>query len=332
MGCSGSKGACGALEPRRRSVASAVPFDDTFASCGDEAMMKAGNAAVGVVGKLLGRSRSLGGWKPPPPPPKQRRLVAARVEPPTTTKAEKINLWEELMKRLHDEEGEDGGDDDDDQVFSVERKAPGTPVFDPEILGTFRRAIEFESPLPTDVGAEKREIQTGIVSVLQEQEEEASAPPPDSAGRVVVYLTSLRGIRKTYDDCRSTSALLRGYGVLVDERDVWMHAGFIDELRAALGGGRAPRLPQLFADGRHLGGAEEISRLHEDGDLEAALGACDGAQDDACDACVGVRFLICGACSGSCNVLVEDDGNGHGAFRRRFSECNENGLVRCPVC
>ncbi|CAL5012050.1 unnamed protein product [Urochloa decumbens] len=306
MGCSGSKGACGcgALEPRRRSVASAVvvPFDDTFGSWGDEAMMKAGNAAVGAVGKLLRRPRSLGGWKPPPPPTKQRRLVAARVVEPTTTKAEEINTWQEIMKKLHDEEGEDGDDDDDDQVLSVERKAPGSPVFDPvEILGAYRR--EPEPPVIPDVGgAETREIQTGI----------------------------------TYDDCRSTSALLRGYGVRVDERDVWMHAGFIDELRAALVGGVAagrPRLPQVFADGRHLGGAEEVRRLHEDGDLEAALGACcDGAQDDACDACVGVRFLICGACSGSRNVLVEDDDNGHGAFRRRCSECNENGLVRCPVC
>jgi len=165
-----------------------------------------------------------------------------------------------------------------------------------------------------------------------------------------VYLTSLRGIRQTYEDCWSTSAILRSYGVRVDERDLSMHAGFKDELRAALGdgdgGGRPPPLllPQVFADGRHLGGAEEVRRLHEAGELASALAACDaappcattkggGAQDACCTGCGGVRFVPCGGCSGSCKVFVEDeDGSGGGGEFRRCPECNENGLVKCPVC
>jgi glutaredoxin domain-containing cysteine-rich protein 1 len=69
--------------------------------------------------------------------------------------------------------------------------------------------------------------------------------------------------------------------VRVDERGLSMHMGFKGKLRAALGddgGGRLPPLlPQVFADGRHLGGAEEVRRLHEAGELASALDACDAA-------------------------------------------------------
>lgn len=51
---------------------------------------------------------------------------------------------------------------------------------------------------------------------------------------------------------------------------------------------------------------------------------------EPCGGCGGVRFVPCDACSGSCKVFVADDEDG-GAFRR-CPECNENGLVRCPVC
>ncbi|CAN6198239.1 unnamed protein product [Urochloa humidicola] len=389
-----------------------LSFDDAFGGGDDEVegMMKACNDVDGAgSGKMLGPSRSFGGWCPATPPrpvaapltvPKQRqkRAAPAKVAPRTPTKTpargvpEEINVWE-LMKGLDDEDGEDKDEEaeeengDGDQVLCVERKAqsaPGSPVFDPEILDAFRKALDEltpDSPLPDFVkrggagaggnDAEKREIQMfpGIVrarvSVLQEKinvktkkpSNKASPPalaaapptpppPPESAGCVVVYLTSLRWIRQTYEDCWSTTAVLRGYGVRVDERDLSMHAGFKDELRSVLGGGGdgdggrppPPRLPQVFADGRYLGGAEEVRRLHEAGELAAALEACDeapcagkggatGAQD-AC--CGGVRFVPCDACSGSCKVFVEDE-DGAGAFRR-CPECNENGLVRCPVC
>ncbi|XP_066372831.1 uncharacterized protein At3g28850-like [Miscanthus floridulus] len=309
--------------------------------------------------------------------------VRVVVAPPRTpNKApvrdpEEINVWE-LMKGLDDDDEDEETDDDGCVVHAgVERKkarsAPGSP---PELLDAFRKALNDltttpdSPPLPADFvkrddggsnDVEKRaEIQTfpGIVrarvDVFQEKinaktklaKKTSPPPPPDSAGRVVVYLTSLRGIRQTYEDCWSTSAILRSYGVRVDERDLSMHAGFKDELRAALGdgdGGR--RLPQVFADGRHLGGAEEVRRLHEAGELASALGACDaappcatkggaGAQDACCAGCGGVRFVPCGGCSGSCKVFVEDEdgGSGGGGAFRRCPECNENGLVKCAVC
>ncbi|XP_066378645.1 uncharacterized protein At3g28850-like [Miscanthus floridulus] len=309
------------------------------------------------------------------------RVVAAPPRTPNKTPVrdpEEINVWE-LMKGLDDDEEEDDEETDDGCVVhgaggerNKSRSAPGSPaVFDPELLDVFRKALDDlattpDSPLPDDFvkrdggggDVEKRaKIQTfpGIVrarvDVFQEKinaktklaaKKALPPPPPESAGRVVVYLTSLRGIRQTYEDCWSTSAILRGYGVRVDERDLSMHAGFKDELRAALGDDGGRRLPQVFADGRHLGGAEEVRRLHEAGELASALAACDapcatkggaGAQDYACAGCGGLRFVPCDGCSGSCKVFVEDeDGSGGGGAFRRCPRCNENGLVKCPVC
>ena len=123
----------------------------------------------------------------------------------------------------------------------------------------------------------------------------------------------------------------------VDERDLSMHSGFKDELHAALGSTAGSRLPQVFADGRHLGGAEEVRRMHEAGELSKALEACEmaplpssggkGIALEACSSCGGVRFVPCEECSGSCKVFLEEVGT-----FRRCPECNENGLVRCPLC
>jgi glutaredoxin domain-containing cysteine-rich protein 1 len=157
-------------------------------------------------------------------------------------------------------------------------------------------------------------------------------PPPDSERKAVLYLTSLRGIRKTYEDCWSTRSVLQGCGVRVDERDLSMHAGFKDELHAALGGA-AGRLPQVFADGRHIGGAEEVRRMHEAGELEACemappgVGPGKGVAMEACSGCGGVRFVPCEECSGSCKVFLDEVGS-----FRRCPECYENGLARCPLC
>lgn len=187
---------------------------------------------------------------------------------------------------------------------------------------------------------------------------EGKAPPPPR--RAVLYFTSLRGVRATYEDCCLARAILKGYGVRLDERDVSMHRGFRDELRGllGLGGGAIAKcwapaepavLPSLFVDGELVGNAEELKRLHEAGELAARLAGCEsaaaaGAHGEAgtCEACGDVRFVLCEVCSGSCKVYVDDEdepeeegdecGGGAGAGFRRCTECNENGIVRCPVC
>nr|ABE02629.1 putative glutaredoxin protein [Hordeum vulgare subsp. vulgare] len=105
-------------------------------------------------------------------------------------------------------------------------------------------------------------------------------------------------IRKTFEDCWATKSILLGYGVHIDECDPSLHDGFKDELHASLG--CDGRLPQVFVDGEHLGGAEDVRRLHEAGELSEALEACEmalptvggkGAALEACSGCGGVRFV-----------------------------------------
>ena len=158
---------------------------------------------------------------------------------------------------------------------------------------------------------------------LDEYEEKC---PPGGEDRVVLYLTSLRGIRKTFEDCHSLKMILQSFAVWVDERDVSMHAEFRQELKHLTGGGPVP-VPRVFIRGRYIGGSDEVRKLHEDGKLGDLL------QDlpvvnfrKACDGCGGVRFVPCPECSGSCKVILE------GNEVARCPDCNENGLIRCPVC
>ncbi|KAJ1292252.1 hypothetical protein BS78_02G378000 [Paspalum vaginatum] len=155
----------------------------------------------------------------------------------------------------------------------------------------------------------------------------ADAQPRPQA--VVLYTTSLRGVRRTFADCSAVRAILRGFRVAVDERDVSMDAALRRELQALLAArGRAFALPQLLVGGRLLGGADEVRQLHESGQLRRLLDGAAG-QDPAfvCDACGGVRFVPCAGCGGSRKVFLEDEDR-----VVRCAECNENGLVRCANC
>lgn len=156
--------------------------------------------------------------------------------------------------------------------------------------------------------------------------------------RLVLYFTSLRGIRKTYEDCCHVRVILKGLGVRVDERDVSMHSGFKEELKELLGdrfnrGG----LPRVFIGNNYIGGVEEIGRLHEDGHLEKLLDSCEKINkgEGVCEGCGDTRFVLCETCSGSCKVYYEgeeEDGEVADYGFQRCPDCNENGLIRCPIC
>ncbi|CAL9037869.1 uncharacterized protein At5g39865-like [Musa acuminata AAA Group] len=146
--------------------------------------------------------------------------------------------------------------------------------------------------------------------------------------KLVLYTTSLRGIRRTFEDCCAVRAILRGLRVAVDERDVSMDVSFRIELQSLLGKGRPLALPQVFIENRWLGGVEEIWQMNEAGELGRRLEGV-AAQDPTfvCDGCGGARFVPCSYCHGSQKVFVEKEGR-----KRRCDECNENGLVRCLHC
>ncbi|KAF5469827.1 hypothetical protein F2P56_010386 [Juglans regia] len=150
---------------------------------------------------------------------------------------------------------------------------------------------------------------------------------PGTEDRIVVYFTSLRGVRRTYEDCYAVRMILRGFRVWVDERDVSMDSAYRKELQSVLGE-KNVTLPQVFVRGNYLGGAEVIKQLFEVGELAKILKGFPVQKPGfVCESCGDVRFAPCANCNGSRKVFDEDEDR-----VKRCLECNENGLVRCPYC
>lgn len=150
--------------------------------------------------------------------------------------------------------------------------------------------------------------------------------PPGGSDSVILYTTSLRGIRKTFEDCNSIRFLLESFRVLFFERDVSMHMEFKEELWRVLDGRVNP--PRLFIKGRYIGGAEEVLALHEQGRFRVLF---EGIPIDIfigspCEGCAGFRFVLCFHCNGSHKVVAEN------GLSSTCQDCNENGLIICPLC
>ncbi|XAR60764.1 hypothetical protein NMG60_11034259 [Bertholletia excelsa] len=151
---------------------------------------------------------------------------------------------------------------------------------------------------------------------------------PGTENSIVVYFTSLRIVRSTFDDCRAVRSILRAFRVSIDERDVSMDCKFMDELQRILGTNHKSKLtlPRVFIGGRYIGGAEEIRQMNESGELKKLLGALPAANFGVCEVCGGYGFILCNECSGSHKCYLEK-----GGFRT-CTACNVNGLIRCPSC
>ncbi|CAA0812814.1 Glutaredoxin family protein [Striga hermonthica] len=165
----------------------------------------------------------------------------------------------------------------------------------------------------------------GLGSLVSDSDESCCLSGAED--RIVLYYTSLRGIRKTYEDCCAVRVILRGFRVFVDERDISMDRSYRAELQEALKG-KAVSLPQVFIKGKCIGGAEEIRRLNEAGELAKLLE--DFPVKDlgfACEVCGDARFVPCSNCNGSRKIYEGDEGK-----LMRCPECNENGLLRCSGC
>ncbi|OVA08220.1 Glutaredoxin [Macleaya cordata] len=150
--------------------------------------------------------------------------------------------------------------------------------------------------------------------------------PPGGLNSVVLYTTTLHGVRRTFEDCNRVRSVIEGHRVVFDERDVSLHGEFLNELRELLGEGVS--VPRLFVKGRYIGGVDEVVELNEStrlSELLNSVGIERGLGFQACEGCGGGRFVPCWECGGSCKVLV-------GNKKERCPTCNENGLVQCPVC
>ncbi|KAL5831438.1 hypothetical protein ACOSQ4_016792 [Xanthoceras sorbifolium] len=268
-----------------------------------------------------------------PPPLTTTAATATATTPPTPplrftlrSEPEVINSWE-LMSGL----------DTDSFRFCSKIKGGGA-------------GAEKENSNPNLTANDLKPIQKNLFGVVASNKNKTGSVldrferlcPPDGDNRVVIYTTSLRGIRRTFEACNAVKSALDNLGVAICERDVSMDRGFREELKELMKNKDREAMvpPRVFVKGRYVGGAEEVLKFVEEGwfgDLleqipkRNAKGACQGCGD--------VRFLPCFHCNGSCKTVINVKEETGGLIRKqgtsvvvRCSQCNENGLVLCPIC
>lgn len=86
-----------------------------------------------------------------------------------------------------------------------------------------------------------------------------------SEPRILVYSTPFCGY------CAAAKRLLTAKGAQYTEIDVMMDPARRQEMLAKSGGLRT--VPQIFIDGRHIGGFDELNALDKAGDLDPLLAA-----------------------------------------------------------
>ncbi|XP_044485638.1 uncharacterized protein At5g39865-like [Mangifera indica] len=163
--------------------------------------------------------------------------------------------------------------------------------------------------------------------------------PPSGENKLVIYTTTLTGIRKTYEECNAVKSVMEKLGLEISERDISMDVGFKEELRELMKDKEREAMvpPRVFVKGRCIGGAEEVLKIVEEGWFgELIEGIPKRKAKGVCEGCGDVRFLPCFECNGSCklvmNVKEEKEQKQETSVVVRCPDCNENGLVLCPIC
>ncbi|KAH7512169.1 hypothetical protein FEM48_Zijuj12G0062000 [Ziziphus jujuba var. spinosa] len=203
-----------------------------------------------------------------------------------------------------------------------------SPLFDPDLVASYEKELSEEEEQIKRMISSTPKIRKpkypsrDSESILQSFEKKC---PPGGENAVVIYTTTLRGIRKTFEDCNIVRSTIESHLIHVIERDISMHSGFKEELRGLMGT-KEVKVPLVFVKGRLIGGADEVVQLEEEGKLGVLFDGIPTAIA-GCEGCAGFRFVMCMECNGSCKVLNEEQKK-----TVRCIECNENGLIQCPVC
>ncbi|XP_063166726.1 glutaredoxin domain-containing cysteine-rich protein 1 [Candoia aspera] len=152
-------------------------------------------------------------------------------------------------------------------------------------------------------------------------------------GRIVIYTTSLRVVRTTFERCELVRKIFQNHRVKFEEKNIALNSDYGKELdKRCRRLGEIPSVPVVFIEGQYLGGAEKILSMNESGELQDLLTKIERVQHPhECLSCGGFGFLPCSMCHGSKMSM----------FRNCFTDsfkalkctaCNENGLQRCKNC
>ena len=145
------------------------------------------------------------------------------------------------------------------------------------------------------------------------------------AGKVVMYTTSLNTIREISSNCARVKHILTTHRINFDERDIFLHPAFGDELKERLNSTQT-LVPYVFCKGMLVGDSEKIEFLNDDGDLLPMLKEFQQTQVRLCRTCGDRKFVLCNWCQGSKKGLKHNFGF------LKCTVCNVNGLQPCSDC
>ncbi|WCJ34300.1 Glutaredoxin family protein [Euphorbia peplus] len=208
------------------------------------------------------------------------------------------------------------------------RRRSFSPLFDPELVALYEKELTSEEEqIKTIISLTPKTLKFKPLqtpeSILTSYEEKC---PPGGENSVVIYTTTLRGIRKTFEDCNVVRSIIESHHIHMIERDISMDSGLKEELRGLIGS-KEVKVPLVFVKGRLIGGAEAVAKLDEEGKLGVLFRGIPRRVAGGCEGCAGIRFMMCVECNGSCKVLDVEEKK-----MVRCGDCNENGLIQCPIC
>uniref|UniRef100_A0A3Q3W0W4 Glutaredoxin domain-containing protein n=1 Tax=Mola mola TaxID=94237 RepID=A0A3Q3W0W4_MOLML len=152
-------------------------------------------------------------------------------------------------------------------------------------------------------------------------------------GRIVIYTTSFRVVRTTFERCELVRKIFQNHRVKFVEKNIALDCEYGKELEERCKRvGEPPSLPVVFIDGHYLGGAEKILGMNESGELQDLLTKIERVQlPQMCQTCGDFAFIPCPMCHGSKMSVFRN------CFTDSFkalkcTSCNENGLQQCVSC
>jgi glutaredoxin domain-containing cysteine-rich protein 1 len=220
----------------------------------------------------------------------------------------------------------DGGGVDDlvDHPFFAAMVHDGQAADDDEAVA----ALQIVSAKGTVRGVRNR-VRAGIAAFVESHDgKKRKDYRTAEKGKVVLFTTSVMIVRETYDRCLRVKKILQTHMVRFEERDVSLSRDNHRELVERLG---IADLPQVFADGLHIGGADDVERLNENGTLRRIFQHFQMASSTtSCPRCGGFRYTPCSNCHGSKKSRRNNFTQEFCALR--CTVCDDNGLVMCDLC
>ncbi|CAD5119762.1 DgyrCDS8357 [Dimorphilus gyrociliatus] len=177
----------------------------------------------------------------------------------------------------------------------------------------------------------KDRVRAGIATFISDGIDKSKNYRLLEKGRIVMFTTSVTIVRRTHEKCKKARMILQNHMVEFEEKDLFMSKEYQKELLERLGTDQVV-LPQIYADGQHLGSSDELESINETGKLRQIFKHFKKIEKPSkCSVCGGYRLVPCQICSGSKKSLK----------RNHFTDelcdlkcvvCDENGLVRCKIC